>query len=134
MLHLEKKLPPPHSGPVWLLGCHFEESSQCSPELNPISPCCREGRDQASVSVGCSLDQSFILTLEGKPGSLVVTVPSLLCPSHHLWLQIRSDWGQWVLLDIMEGGGRRGAQRNYGTGGHRRKNTAPPSTHMPTHA
>lgn len=23
MLHLERKLPPPHSGPVWLLGCTF---------------------------------------------------------------------------------------------------------------
>lgn len=104
------------------------------PLVQPLSPCCWEGRDQATVSVGCSLDQSFIFTLEGKPGSLVARVPSLPCPSHHLWLQIRSDWGQWVLLDIMEGGGRQGAERNYGVGGHRRKNMVPLSTHMQTHA
>lgn len=89
---------------------------------------CWEGRDQASGSFRCSLDQSFILT------SRVAMVPSLPCPSHHLWLQIRSDWGQWVLLDMTEGGGRQGAQRTLGLGGHRRKNTVPPSPHMQTHA
>lgn len=37
-------------------------------------------------------------------------------------------------MDIMEGGGRQGAERNYGVGGHRRKNMVPLSTHMQTHA
>lgn len=70
----------------------------------------------------------------GSLGPGVATVPSLPCPSHHLWLQIRSDWGRWALLDITEGGGRRGHRRTVGSGGHRRRNTAPPSTYMQTHA
>lgn len=131
MLHLRKILPPSHSSPVWLLGCNFEESSQCSPKLKPVSPCCWEGQDPASASVGCSLDQSFLLTPEGKPGSRVATVPSLPCPSHRLWLQIRCDWWQWVLVDITEVAADR-EQRNPRIGGHRRKNTVPSSTHANT--
>lgn len=123
MLHLERKLPPPHSGPVWLLGI-FSVQPLAQSHLSP-----RPGGQGPSLSVCIhhSLGQSFILTLEGKLGSRVATVPSLPCPSHHLWLQIRSDWGQWVLLDITDSG----AQRNYGFGGAEEEEHGPS---LPTHA
>lgn len=127
MLHLERKLPPPHSGPVWLLGIFSVQplaQSHLSPRLGGQGP-------SLSVCIHCSLGQSFILTPEGKLGSRVATVPSLPCPSHHLWLQIRSDWGQWVLLDITDSGGTEELWVWGGTGG--RTWSFPPHTckHMP---
>lgn len=87
---------------VQLLGI-FSVRPLAQSHLSPAAG--REGRDEASACIRRSLGQSFTLTPEGELGSRVVSVPSLPCPSHHLWLQIRSDWGRWVLLDITEGGG-----------------------------
>lgn len=39
-----RKLPPPHSSPVWLIGCNVGKSPQRSPQLDPFSASFWEGR------------------------------------------------------------------------------------------
>lgn len=121
----EKNCPLAHSGPVWLSGCNTENSSQCSSSSIPSLPTAlKEGRGQNSVSIR-SLPRSKLHPHTGGEAwvpSRVAPGLGLPCPSHLLWLQIRSDWGRWVLLDITEGGGRQGTEKLQGwegTGGER---------------
>lgn len=97
MLHLERKLSPsPYFNPVWLSGWQpvgispVQPQAQCSPV--PCLPMVgKEGRDQTPVPNGLSLDQCQPHTRGEAWGPR--GPPSLLGPFHHLWLQIRSDWG-----------------------------------------
>lgn len=68
---------PSSSSPVWLLGCSFEESSQCSPELKPLS-LLLGGKALASVSV-VLLRSELHPHWEGKPGP--EQPRSLVCPA-----------------------------------------------------
>lgn len=92
------------------------------------------GRQGPSLSVCSPLPRSALHPhTRGRAWVPSSHVPGLPCPFHHLWLQIRSDWGRWGLSDITEGGGKQGGWRNYGIGGTGgRTQSLPP--HMQTHA
>lgn len=90
------------------------------------------GRQGPSLSV-CSLLPRSVLHPHPRGRAWVPSshVPGLPCPSHHLWLQIRSDWGRWGLSDITEGGGKQGGWRNYGMGAQEEEHS--PSLHTCKH-
>lgn len=71
MLHIERKLPPPHSGPVWLVGgVTFRNILSAAPSSIPSLPAAGGAGQGPSLSVYSSLPRSELHPhTEGKPGS-----------------------------------------------------------------
>lgn len=81
---------PSRSSPVWLLRyIPGIVSVQCL--LNLISPHARKaGTEPQGPSVAPLTSASPHWRRPGFPNKQALHCP---CPSHHLWLHIRSDWG-----------------------------------------
>nr|KAF6374227.1 hypothetical protein mPipKuh1_009460 [Pipistrellus kuhlii] len=117
---LKKKLPP-HCSPVWLLGCNLEDSFSVQPLAQTPLP---------DASGSAAPQPRAPSSWEGSR-SRGATVPRPPCPSHHLWLQIRSDGavgalghnGRWQ---------QTGSRGTRGPGHRRKRQSLPP--HMHTHA
>lgn len=89
MLHLKRALPLLTPAQFGFSGT-FQESYLCSAYSTPSLPVL--GWQGLSLKVHLlSLDQGFPSLEEAWfPNEQALHCP---CPSHHLWLHIRSDWG-----------------------------------------